>query len=457
MTVNGIIAKIIENPTEQIKVMFRGRRTAEQDHTAKGGFYLTMRQKNKLWLVMAASLFLVAMGAGGLLWLSQQLPDSFTVVRGEELDLSAMGLSAERIGGDGAAEVNGARETETGYQAQVSLFHLIPIKTVDVSVVDDLSVIPCGTPFGIKLFTNGVVVVGVADISTEDGSRNPAKEGGVQMGDIITAIDGTPVTETEMVSDAMTDSNGEPVTLTVDRDGVEKTVTVRPVRSSYDGKYKGGIWVRDSTAGIGIVTFYRPGTGMFGGLGHGICDVDTNDLMPLRTGEIVPVCISGVIKGRQGNAGELKGYFTSDNVMGRLYSNTETGVYGQLDDPPVEQSPVAVAMKQDVRKGDARILTTVDGETPEFYDVEIELLDLRDESQVKNMVIHITDPALLEKTGGIVQGMSGSPILQDGKLVGAVTHVFVNDPERGYGIFAENMVQASKNVTDSLENQHPAA
>lgn len=163
--------------------------------------------------------------------------------------------------------------------------------------------------------------------------------------------------------------------------------------------------------------------------------------MPLRTGEIVPVCISGVVRGQNGNAGELKGYFTSNESMGQLCRNDDTGVYGTLYGEPIDAAPVAAAMKQNVEKGAAQILTTVDGEAPKLYEIKIETLDLREDAATKNMVLRITDPELLAKTGGIVQGMSGSPILQNGKLVGAVTHVFINDPERGYGIFIENMLE----------------
>lgn len=417
-----------------------------------------MKRKTKwIRIIFVVTAILLFVAAGIFFYISRQIPDEFTVIKGNNLDLSTMGLSARRLDSDSAEEANATSESEAGYDAQVTMFGFIPVKTVHVSVMEEVSVIPCGTPFGIKLFTNGVVVVGISEIATANGSANPAGDAGIQIGDIITEVNGVAVTENGMVSEAMEASGGKAVSITLDRNGTEKTVTVTPALSDYDGKYKGGIWVRDSTAGIGIVTFYRPETGAFAGLGHGICDVDTNNLMPLRTGEIVPVCISGVTKGEQGAAGELKGYFTSNTAMGQLYINSETGVYGSLNGAPLQAEPVTVAVKQEVEKGAAQILTTVDGEEPKLYDITIESLDLRDESQVKNMVVHITDPELIEKTGGIVQGMSGSPILQNGKLVGAVTHVFVNDPERGYGIFAENMLRVSDSLTDILEELPDAA
>ncbi len=411
-------------------------------------------QKTGKWRVLSAALLLLllALGGWGLLHVASRLPDRFTVVAGTELDLSSMGLTVRRMTAEEAAQASASRDGGAAYQAQVSLFHLIPIKTVSVTETAQVTVVPGGTPFGVKLFTNGVMVVGLSEIATAEGSQDPAQAAGLQIGDIILEINGEAVTETEAVSAAMEASGGAPVELTIERDGAVQPVLVTPVRSSYDGQYKGGIWVRDSTAGIGIVTFYRPETGVFAGLGHGICDVDTNGLMPLRAGEIVPVCISGVVKGQNGAAGELKGYFTSSSAIGQLYRNNDTGVYGTLNGAPAAAEPVAVAMKQEVETGAAQILTTIDGETPRLYDIEIESIDLREDGQVKNLVLHITDPTLLAQTGGIVQGMSGSPILQNGKLVGAVTHVFLNDPERGYGIFAENMLRMSDEIANELEN-----
>ena len=369
----------------------------------------------------------------------QRLPETYTVVRGETLAFTTPGLTARRVT-DGTAQVSETGDAEKSYTAQILLFGFLPVKTVSVSVTEPRSVIPCGTPFGVKLFTDGVVVVDTSKISTATGAKDPAKEAGIQKGDIIREIDEKPVTSNEQLGETLEKSKGKTVALQIDRNAEDLTLQLKPVRSDYDGKYKGGVWVRDSTAGIGIVTFYDPATGKFAGLGHGICDADTDALLPLGSGEIVPVCISGITRGKQGSAGRLRGYFSSGEEMGTLFRNDETGVYGTLYRSPVQNKAVPLAMKQEVIEGPAQILTTVEGETPRLYDVEIESLDLRDNTRVKNMVLHVTDAELLRKTGGIVQGMSGSPILQNGKLVGAVTHVFLHDPERGYGIFAENMI-----------------
>ena len=291
--------------------------------------------------------------------------------------------------------------------------------------------------------TNGVMVVGITDIQSDGKRVNPAAQAGIRVGDIITEANGEKVDANEELSEKIQESQGKNITLTILRGEEELVTTLAPIKSDTDGSYKGGVWVRDSTAGIGTVTFYDPETGGFGGLGHGVCDVDTSELMPLGSGEIVPVIISGVVRGEKGSAGELRGYFSSEIPIGILTENNESGVYGLLDYCPSENNALPLAMKQEVKPGPAKILATVDCTGPQYYDIMIESVSYRDDVQTKNLVIRVTDEKLLKVTGGIVQGMSGSPIVQNGMLVGAVTHVFVNDPTRGYGIFAENMVNNS--------------
>ena len=213
------------------------------------------------------------------------------------------------------------------------------------------------------------------------------------------------------------------------------------------------MWIKDSCAGIGTMTFVTADGKIFAGLGHAICDADTGQIMPMNSGEIVPVELIGVTKGVRGAPGELKGYFSSTEPQGTLLSNSEAGVYGLLNCPAPAGEPVAVAMKQEVTRGEAQVLTTVNGGEPEYYTIQIERINYDEQSVAQNMVVHITDPRLLEQTGGIVQGMSGSPIVQNGKLIGAITHVFVNDPTRGYAIFAENMVETSQSVIEKSLKQ----
>ena len=371
-------------------------------------------------------------------------PSSYTIVKGGSTSWNAGAFSFEKDGGAGIPVSTGSRFPQT-YSAKLMLYHTIPIKTVTVNVVDDSCVVLCGTPFGIKMFTNGVVVVGLADVKTDTGSFNPAAEAGLKAGDIILSVNGKTAGSNTDVEKAVESSDGKPVRLSVSRGGEKFSAAVRPLRSESDGLYKVGLWVRDSTAGIGTLTFYDPAENCFAGLGHGICDSDTGQLMPLLSGDIVPVTISGVTKGAKGTPGELRGYFTDDTACGSLGANAANGVYGLMK-RPVQGKAVKIAMKQDVQTGPAQICTTIDGNTPASYNIEIEKIDCRDGVDSKNLVIRVTDAQLLAKTGGIVQGMSGSPILQNGKLVGAVTHVFVNDPTRGYGIFAENMLTESRAV-----------
>ncbi len=372
-------------------------------------------------------------------------PDSYTVVKGGRLSWNSGAFS---FSADGAAEASANLQGRFPkiYSAKLMLCHAIPLKTVQINVVDDSCVVLCGMPFGIKMFTNGVIVVGLADVKTNAGDFNPASEAGLKAGDVILSINGKTAGSNTDVEKAVESSNGRPVAMTVTRDGQRFCASVQPVRSESDGLYKVGLWVRDSTAGIGTLTFYDPSGNCFAGLGHGICDSDTGQLMPLLNGDIVPVTISGVTKGIKGTPGELRGYFTDDAAIGALCANVQTGVYGPMKSP-VQGKAVKIAMKQDVRTGSAQVCTTIDGCSPKYYAIEIEKIDFRDGVESKNLVIHVTDPQLLAKTGGIVQGMSGSPILQNGRLVGAVTHVFVNDPTRGYGIFAENMLTESRAVS----------
>ncbi|WP_283608817.1 SpoIVB peptidase [Faecalispora anaeroviscerum] len=383
------------------------------------------------------------------------LPDQFRVTAGTKLRLNQTGLSIIDAVNKNEITASALKSANQNYHAQLMLFDVIPIKTVSVKVVEEKLLVPCGTPFGIKMFTNGVMVVGVADIESAGKMVNPAAVAGVKVGDIITAINGKAVTQNSQVAKLIESSAGSSVELSVKRGEETLTATLTPILSDVDGSYKGGLWVRDSTAGIGTVTFYDPSSGSFGGLGHGICDVDTNELMPLRSGDVVSVTISGIVKGQKGRAGELRGYFNNDFPVGQLQSNSEAGVYGTLNSSPVSTEAIPLAVKQEVKTGAAQIYTTVDGTVPKAYGIEIESINYQDGTKTKNLVVKVTDPELLSKTGGIVQGMSGSPIVQNGKLVGAVTHVFVNDPTRGYGILAENMLEISEKT--SLESAQKAS
>lgn len=331
---------------------------------------------------------------------------------------------------------------------ELKLFNSIPIKKVDIKVSNEKSVTPCGTPFGVKLYTRGVMVISMEDIAINGKFLNPAKDAGIQVGDVILSANGAETDTNEQLSKIISSSNGKSIKLKVRRDNVIFSTTLSPV-SCDSTQYRIGIWVRDSSAGIGTMTFYDDDTGCFAGLGHGICDSDAGTILPLLSGDIVTAQISGITKSTAGSAGSLRGYFADDMAIGTILTNSERGVFGKAEKAPIENNEIPIAWKQNIHTGEAKILSTIDGNTPKYYSAWIESVSRNDNQETKNMVIHVTDEELLNKAGGIVQGMSGSPIIQDGKLVGAVTHVFVNDPTRGYAIFAENMYESISEIAQS--------
>jgi len=306
------------------------------------------------------------------------------------------------------------------------------------------TVIPVGRAVGIKLFSDGVVVVGTSEIVTETGVVNPAKECGLKEGDIITHINSTEVDTIEEVSALLQKLEGECMSIQAIRNERQVQLTAQAVLCSADGIYKLGAWIRDSMAGIGTVTFYCPDTGAFGALGHGINDVDTALLMPLDSGAILPASVSGVQKGKAGAPGQLKGIFDTGVTLGQLSCNSNSGVFGtMLEEDWFQGRTVETAQRNEVRAGKATILSNIAGDQVVEYEIQILKVYPDSNGDCRDFLIRVTDPRLLNATGGIVQGMSGSPILQNGKLVGAVTHVMVDCPEEGYGIFIGDMMEAA--------------
>lgn len=307
-------------------------------------------------------------------------------------------------------------------------------------------VIPLGSAFGIKLFTDGVIIASLSDLPTAGGACCPGEEAGLKPGDYLLEADGMAIPNNAALASYIGQSQGRAITFLVRREERTFQAQVQPVFS--EGAFKTGMWVRDSAAGIGTLTFYDPEAGVFAGLGHGICDRDTNGVMALKTGEPAPITLCGIVKGRPEEPGQLQGYFAGEGSLGRLLANNDTGVYGTLDDPPQGEA-VAVLPREQVQPGPAQLLVSVDAAGPRLYAGEItEVIDR--ESDTKNFVVTVTDPALLAATGGIVQGMSGCPILQNGKLAGAVTHVFTGDPSSGYGIFAQTVWEQARAVSPQV-------
>ncbi len=316
--------------------------------------------------------------------------------------------------------------------------------------VDQLpeKLIPVGHTVGIKLFSEGVLVVGLSEVETAAGSCSPAKDCGLKVGDVILQANGTAVESTEQFQSMMTGSGGKTVSLSVQRGERTFVLEAKGVEGS-DGTVKLGAWIRDSLAGIGTMTFYDPENGVFGTLGHGINDTDTNLLMPLNVGAIMYSSVKAVKPGAAGDPGELRGEFDLTEDLGALYANTARGVFGTMEDTCSlldGKEAVEIAQPSEVEVGPAAILSNISGDTVASYEVEIEKI-CNPDGPSQNFIVRVTDERLLAATGGIVQGMSGSPILQNGKLIGAVTHVMVNDPQRGYGIFISNMLQDGYSIS----------
>ncbi len=330
------------------------------------------------------------------------------------------------------------------YSARIKILGLLPIKTVTIDVFKRQELVLGGQTFGIRLYTQGVIVVGCGNFIYQGKNVNPASEAGIRIGDRLIHANGQTLTSNEQLQQIVLQSTG-PIEFTVVRKNMKFTTTVTPIIPDADSGYRLGLWVRDSTAGIGTLTYFNRTTGNFAGLGHAVADVDTGEIMPSAQGTICKTDITEIVKSNKGEAGQLSGKFLNENY-GRLLANTEEGIFAKCEMTEFEnEKTVPFALKSEIKIGPAQIYTQLDNDAPQYYDIRIEKIH-NNLSENKNMVIKVTDPKLLKQTGGIVQGMSGSPIVQNGKLIGAVTHVFIDDPTRGYGIFIEKMLISENEI-----------
>ncbi|MCA1030675.1 SpoIVB peptidase [Bacillus timonensis] len=322
----------------------------------------------------------------------------------------------------------------------------IPIKKVDVNVLSDFRVIPGGQSIGVKLNSLGVLVVGHHEIETSEGKKSPGEIAGIEVGDIIKEINGTKIEKMSDVTPFVQQAGktGEPLNLLVARENKEYKTKLVPLKDKNDHAYRIGLYIRDSAAGIGTMTFYHPNTKKYGALGHVISDMDTKKPIVVEDGQIVRSTVTSIHKGSNGEPGEKLARFSSDKeIIGNITRNSPFGIFGKLTKQVqngIMDSPIQIALSHQVKEGPAKILTVVENDKVEEFDVEIVSSVPQKFPATKGLVVKITDKRLLDKTGGIVQGMSGSPIIQDGKLIGAVTHVFVNDPTSGYGVHIEWML-----------------
>ncbi len=339
-------------------------------------------------------------------------------------------------------------------ELDLRMLGLIPVKTIQVRSIMNQQVVASGHPIGIKLKTNGIIVINVSGVILEDGSRvSPAETAGLLTGDILINAGGQKLSSIRDLLNVIEKSAGKPISISYKRQNTQYNTTITPIKSGEDQQYRVGIWVRDSSAGIGTLTFVDPANKVYGALGHGINDIDTGSLLQVGSGQLLKSNIEGIKKGIKGSPGELEGEFlNSPRVVGDIELNCDFGVFGKFNGDPKKDKwgkTMQIGSHSTVRVGKATILACIRDNIVEEYEIEIQRIARTDLNSTKNMVIRITDSRLLEATGGIVQGMSGSPILQDGRLIGAVTHVFINDPMRGYGVFIESMLDRSNTLGKS--------
>ncbi|WMI81715.1 SpoIVB peptidase [Anaerotignum sp. MB30-C6] len=394
-----------------------------------------------------------------LLWCSVSwlLPDNLTLIEGEKTEISTqLPISAKteesvNVLGVTTKPLADAFHLELGSSIMANpiqvgttkvtfyLCNALPIKTIEATVIPKITLVPVGKTVGVSLDTKGLLVLGTGQVCVEGNETVEPCKGVLKTGDLLLKANGKELVNKETFIDVVNESKGEGIDVLLERKGSQKRVTIKPVYSQGEQAFKLGVWVRDSIQGIGTITFFDPKNNHFGALGHGVYDVDTGELMVIKNGSIIPSQLTDIIKGEKGEPGELAGIIQRGESLGEVTKNTEVGIYGTLDEPNAFQgTALPIALKQEIKIGKAEILSNIEGEKIDKYEIEIESIG---KGSGKDMMIRVTDKRLLEKTGGIVQGMSGSPIIQNGQLIGAVTHVLVNDPERGYGTFIETMLQ----------------
>lgn len=351
--------------------------------------------------------------------------------------LTASNINKEKINSEGTNSLN------------LNLFGTIPVKEVNVNVIPKTMVVPLGNAIGMKLYTKGVLVVGMSQIETDKNEKKkPYENSGIEQGDTILEINNNIVGNTEDLIKEVEKSKGNTINIKYLRDDKTMQTDITPVKSK--NTYKIGLWVRDAAAGVGTLTFYEPSTNLFMALGHGISDIDTEEIVNIANGELVTANIVSITKGRKGYPGEIRGTIDEGKTIGTIYKNTNFGVYGMVKNKNYLEADLTqemeVAPRNEIKEGKAQIICQLENSAKKKYDIEIEKVYINNNQNNKSMLIKITDKELLEKTGGIIQGMSGAPIIQEGKFVGAVTNVLVNDPTQGYGVFADIMIKEMRSI-----------
>lgn len=376
------------------------------------------------------------------------LPNNIILMQGDTLQLNTVfGLdvkSSETM--QASSSLNNKIVAETGkLDLNLSLFNLFGVKDLTVNVIPKTTVIPVGKAIGMKMYTEGVLVVGMSEIEGE----KPYEFSGIEAGDKIIEIDNKKVNSTDELIECVNNSNGKNVEIKYISEQEEKTTSIEPIMTS-DNEYKLGLWVRDAAAGVGTLTFYEPSSGQFGALGHGINDVDTYELIDIASGELVTTNILEIVKGADGAPGEIRGSIDNGVTIGKISKNTSFGVYGNVENYAKvangNSNEMEVANRTEIQTGKAEILCELENGVTESYEIEIQKIFLDNNENNKSMLIKVTDEELLKKTGGIIQGMSGAPIIQNGKFIGGVTHVLVNDSTMGYAVFGDLMIKQMREV-----------
>ena len=377
------------------------------------------------------------------------LPNSLILMQGENIEISTvLGLNITNKGTmQASTSLNEKLTDQAGKKdLELSLFNVIPVKDITVNVIPKTTVIPLGKTIGMKLYTEGVLVVGMSEIE----GRRPYENSGIEAGDRIIEVNDTKITTADELTECVNTSNGKNIEIKYINDENEIiSAEIEPAKIS-DNEYKIGLWVRDAAAGVGTITFYEPSTGNFASLGHGINDVDTYELIDIANGELVSAQILDIVKGQNGIPGEIRGSIENSIIIGNISKNTEFGVYGTISNTNAlnidSSNEMEVADRSEITTGKAEILCELENGKTERYEIEIQKVFKDNNYDNKSMLIKITDEELIEKTGGIIQGMSGAPIIQNNKFIGAVTHVLVNDSKIGYGVFADLMIKQLKEV-----------
>lgn len=382
------------------------------------------------------------------------IPNELVVFQGESITMKTiLGLNIKTdIDAIETSSIDNKTLTDTPGKTKLklSLFDNIYIKDVNVDIIPRTKVIPVGNIAGVKLYTSGVLVVGMSEIEGEDNKKyKPYENTGIKEGDTITELNRKMISSTEELKEIVNKSKGDSINVKYIHDDEVKECSIEPIKTS-SSEYKLGLWVRDSAAGVGTVTFYEPSTKTFGALGHGITDIDTDQLINISSGEFITTRILNITKGENGKPGKIQGTVENQKNIGKIYKNSKFGIYGTVNNVSAlnidSSKEMEVALRDEIQLGKAKILCSLDNQKVQEYEIEIEKIYKDNNYNNKSMQIKVTDERLIEKTGGIIQGMSGSPIIQNGKFIGAVTHVLVNNPKEGYAVFGDIMVKQSKEI-----------